>query len=436
MNGSWYFELTRLALVAAACFVVGSLVGHPLLVITAGLLLLLLWQLRQSIKVRHWLRDPSTAAEMHGSGIWDDIYGLLVHNRRKHQNEINALRETLERYRQAIRALPEGAITLGGNDEIELFNATASRILGLKEPEDSDRPITHLVREPEFVRYMEAEEFDDALEIVHEDTPLLIRVVPYGGSGKKLLLIQDMTRIHKLEKMRRDFVANVSHEMKSPLTVIKGYVESMLDKVQGKPVEFEKALNQVDAQTDRMCHIVEDLLQLSNLEAGAITDRPETVDVPALIRSVAREAEELSAGAHTLEVDIDDELLIGGVFNELYSAFSNIVFNAVTYTPAGGKIAISWRLDQSGAPVFSVADTGVGIAPEHIPRLTERFYRVDQARSRELGGTGLGLAIVKHVLIRHDAMLKISSRLNEGSTFTCVFPPAAARPRDRRASNA
>lgn len=436
MTGSWYVELARLAIVVAACFVTGTLIGYPLALVAAGLLLLVLWQLRQSVKVRRWLRDSETAAELRGTGIWGDIYGLLAHIRRKRQTEINALRDTLERYRQAIRALPEGAVTLGVNDEIELFNATASRILGLREPEDTGLPITHLVREPDFVRYMEAQDFGGALEIMHENIPLSIRVVPYGGLGKKLLLLQDMTRIHKLEKVRRDFVANVSHEMKSPLTVIKGYVESMLDNIQSKPTQWQKALEQVDAQTDRMCHIVEDLLQLSNLETGAYMDRPTPVDVPALIRSVCAEAEELSAGAHRIEFDIDDDLMIAGFFNELYSAFSNIVFNAVTYTPDRGSITVSWQLDQNGAPVFEVKDTGVGIAPEHIPRLTERFYRVDQARSRELGGTGLGLAIVKHVLIRHAAELKVESRLNQGSTFRCIFPPASARSRNQQASNA
>jgi len=435
MNNPWYVELTRLTIIVAFCFVVGTLVGQPIWVIALGLLTTSFWYIRQGVKARDWLRDPTRTKEPHGSGVWADIYSLLSHNKRKHQEEIKELEEHLARYRQAIRALPEGAITLGAHDEIELFNATASRLLGLKEPDDIGSPITHLVREPDFIRYMEEGVFTDGLEILHEDTPLSIRVIPYGGLGKKLVLLRDMTRLLKLERMRRDFVANVSHELKSPLTVIKGYVESLLDKTGGRSATH-KPLQQIDQQTDRMCHIVDDLLQLSNLETSADSDRPVPIDVPALVGSICSEARDVSNGGHEIVTEIDDQLIIEGNFNELYSAFSNIVFNAVTYTREGGKITVSWRLDGTGAPVFSVKDTGVGIAPEHIPRLTERFYRVDQARSRELGGTGLGLAIVKHVLIRHKADLRINSRLNQGSTFTCVFPRDSARTKDRRASNA
>jgi two-component system phosphate regulon sensor histidine kinase PhoR len=293
-----------------------------------------------------------------------------------------------------------------------------------------------LVREPRFVQFMEGRGFDGGLEIVHEDTPLSIRVVPYGDSGKKLLLLRDMTRMLKLERMRRDFVANVSHEMKSPLTVIKGYVESLLDTAEKEGLRTEKPLRQIDMQTDRMCHIVEDLLQLSSLEMDEAANKLTVVDAPNMIRSVCSEAREVSSGGHELTVEIDDQLMIMGSYNELYSAFSNIVLNAITYTPDGGTIGITWRLDESGSPVFSVQDTGVGISPEHIPRLTERFYRVDQARSRELGGTGLGLAIVKHIMLRHNAELRIRSRLNHGSIFSCIFPKSSACARDQKASNA
>jgi len=435
MANPWYVELTRLIIVVAFCFVVGTLLEQTLTVIVIGLVLMTLWYIQQGVRARNWLRDPGSNQEPQGTGVWADIFGLLASHKRKHQEEVRELEETLARYRQAIRALPEGAITLGADDDIELFNATASRLLGLKDPEDLGSPVTHLVREPDFIRYMEEGEFTDALEIVHENVPLSVRVVPYGGLGKKLLLVRDMTRLLKLERMRRDFVANVSHELKSPLTVIKGYVESLLDETGKVAGSASKPLNQIELQTERMCHIVEDLLQLSNLETSSDPDKPVPIDIPALIRSISAEAREISGGGHVIETDVDDQLIIEGNFNELYSAFSNILLNAVTYTPEGGRIDVYWKLDQ-GRPVFSVKDNGAGIAPEHIPRLTERFYRVDQARSRELGGTGLGLAIVKHVLLRHKAELRITSRLNQGSTFRCVFPEDSVRNRDQRVSNA
>ena len=436
MTGAWYLEIARLIIVVAFCYVLGSLVGHPVVVITGGLLVLSLWHIQKAVNVLRFSRDPESARNSHGIGVWDEILASMSAGNRKHGQELKELEETLGRYRQAIRALPEGAIILGANDEIELFNHTAARILGLKEPDDFDRPITHLVREPRFIRFMEEKKFDDGLEIVHEKIPISVRIVPYGDLGKKLLLLRDMTRMLKLERMRRDFVANVSHEMKSPLTVIKGYVESLLDTAEKQGLQTVKQLRQVDLQTDRMCHIVEDLLQLSNLEVDEAVDKFVVVDTPSLIHSVCVEANEISAGGHKIVTDIDNQLMLKGDYNELYSAFSNIVLNAVTYTPDGGTIEGTWRLNEAGSPVFSVKDTGVGIGPEHIPRLTERFYRVDQARSRELGGTGLGLAIVKHVMIRHKAELRIKSKLNHGSVFSCIFPASSARSRDQKASNA
>jgi two-component system phosphate regulon sensor histidine kinase PhoR len=253
---------------------------------------------------------------------------------------------------------------------------------------------------------------------------LSVRVVELNEIGKRLLLARDISRVRKLEQVRRDFIANVSHEMKSPLTVIKGYAESLLDDCSEHTVKWRKPLTQINQQTVRLCEIVEDLLQLSNLETSPDNKALAPVDMPALVSSLLEEAIELSKGRHQLDSDVDKELFLLGSFNELYSAFSNIVFNAVRYTPTEGRVEVRWYRDTAGGARFEVSDAGPGIAAEHLPRLTERFYRVDQARSRELGGTGLGLAIVKHVLLRHDARLEVESRLDEGSAFRCTFPRA------------
>jgi len=431
MNNLWPSELTRIGVIAAIALVAGAAIGYPKIALSIALLLYLLWHLSQAIRVYQWLADPGDTPVPGEIGVWSEIAGLLHRWRRDHELETDQLRKALERYSEATRALPDGAVTLGPDNSIEFVNDAATRLLDLKETEDLGQPITNLVRDPELTHYLEQCDFTDALEIVHENVPLAIRVVPFGEIGRKLMLVRDLTRLRRLENIRRDFVANVSHEMKSPLTVIKGYIESMTDDTGLTKSAWQKPISQISQQTDRMCYIVEDLLQLSNLESAPDSLRPLPVDVPALVHSVCAEAAELDSKKHKLVQQVDEGLCLTGNFNELYSAFSNIVFNAITYTPAEGSIEVAWFSDDSGRPCFRVTDTGIGIAPQHISRLTERFYRVDQARSRELGGTGLGLAIVKHVLIRHGADLVIRSTPGKGSTFTCVFPQRAAQGREQ-----
>lgn len=431
MTAQWRAEFRRIVATAAASLALGYAIGAPFLVLSIALAVYLVWHLYQAFKLARWLHrddaDPEALPDTGGS--WRQIYNRLEARLQQSSGHSESLERQLHKYRQVARALPDAAVTFNRHGEIELINDAAKRLLGLREPQDLGRPVKNLIRVPRFVDYLEKERFDTPLEIVSPVQPevnLSIIVVPYGDLDKRLLLARDTSRLHRLERMRRDFIANVSHEMKSPLTVIKGYVENIM----GDKAAMEKwstQLSQVDQQTDRMCSIVEDLLALSNLETGPAPGSLQPVDVPSLIRSVISEARELSRDRHTLKSDIDDKLSMLGNFNELYSAFSNVVFNAVSYTEEGGTINISWRLQANGRPFFSVTDSGVGIAPEHIPRLTERFYRVDQARSRELGGTGLGLAIVKHVLMRHNGKLQVQSEPGKGSTFTFVFPAELAR---------
>jgi two-component system phosphate regulon sensor histidine kinase PhoR len=250
---------------------------------------------------------------------------------------------------------------------------------------------------------------------------LLVRIVPYGAD-RRLLLARDVTRLHRLEQMRKDFVANVSHELRSPLTVIVGYLENLTDD-DSTPDELRRPLQQMARQADRMCLIVEDLLRLSRIEdqpGGAPRDE---IAVAEMLERIHADAAKLDQGKHEIHSNVDKLVRVLGEYNELYSAFSNLVFNALQYTPQGGEVFIHWVKTADGARL-EVRDTGIGIEAHHIPRLTERFYRIDKARSREVGGTGLGLAIVKHVLLRHDASLKVDSKPGEGSTFQCIFPPS------------
>ncbi|MDZ7840692.1 MAG: phosphate regulon sensor histidine kinase PhoR [Gammaproteobacteria bacterium] len=434
MNNPWRSELWRLLVTVAVSLALGLALGQPFSVLAATLAAYLAWHLYQAFKLLRWLGsgEPPGSPLPQTGGIWREITHRVAGHVRALAERNTALRSQMDRYRQVARALPDAAVTFNRDGEIELINDAARKLLGLREPDDLGRPVKNLIRQPQFVEYMERERYEVPLEITSPADPginLSITVVPYGDLDKYLLLARDTSRLNRLERMRQDFIANVSHEMKSPLTVIKGYVENLLDDAAAAG-KWERALFQIDQQTDRMCSIVEDLLELSNLETGPAPETLQPVDMPALIRSVFAEARELSQGRHQVECAADETLHMLGNFNELYSAFSNVVFNAVSYTDEGGTISIDWRLEPDGRARLSVADTGIGIAPEYIPRLTERFYRVDQARSRELGGTGLGLAIVKHVLARHDGRLEVSSEPGEGSTFTFVFPAELVQIRD------
>jgi two-component system phosphate regulon sensor histidine kinase PhoR len=335
------------------------------------------------------------------------------------------LRRLLKRFHKMTVALPDAIVELApGSDEIEWWNDAAARFLGFKYPRDSRQRISNLLRSPAFLDYLQHEEnYEQEIEIpspVDEEFTLRIRVIPYSGN-RRLLVARDMTRMQRLERTRQDFVANVSHELRSPLTVISGYLETLLDE-QEFGEEYANQLRSMQKQAERMNRIVDDLMLLSRLETEIPQADPAPVPVYRLIDSIANQARELSGvEEHTIELDVDSGLCLKGRESELYSAFSNLVFNAVRYTPAGGLIDIRWQATD-GEVVFSVEDSGVGIAPHHIPRLTERFYRVDTGRSRSTGGTGLGLAIVKHVLLRHEGWLEIESKLDNGSEFRCHFP--------------
>lgn len=425
MSRFWQSEIWRVLLIALLGLGLGAAFDSAATGLLIAVFGYLAWHVYNAAALNRWLGEHATAELPESHGPWADIF-LRIHAMRKsHRQEAERLNALLDRYRQTTKALPEAAVTLGTHGEIELVNEAATKLLGIRVPQDLGSPITNIVRAPEFVDFVGRNRFDEVLEMQSpqdDRLALAIRVVPYMDGEKRLLLARDVSRLHKLEQIRRDFIANVSHEMKSPLTVVKGYVESMRDDTGAFCERWKKPLAQIDQQTDRLCRIVEDLLQLSNLETAPASDDAAAVDVPKLIHSITTEAKALGGDQHVFEVDVDPQVCLRGNFNELYSAFSNLAFNAVRYTEAGGRIRLSWFVGPDGSGRFRVEDTGVGIGAEHIPRLTERFYRVDQARSRELGGTGLGLAIVKHVLIRHAATLAIESEPGKGSVFTCRFP--------------
>jgi len=415
-----------LAGVLAAGLIVWSLAGPvwALATVCLGLVLLLLRHVANLAALADWLRDPLAKPVPQGNGIWEEaLAGLYRFVRARIQRE-QQLSADLVRFRNAGLALPDGVVLLDARGHIEWCNPIASRYLGLDEQRDLGQPLVNLVRHPDLVAYLERGEYAEPLTLRltrGEGLVLSLAVIAYG-EAQKLLLAGDITLAEKVETMRRDFVANVSHELKSPLTVVAGFLETLTDsEVKLDERRRQGYLEMMRDHTRRMQRLVEDLLVLSALESSRGSIDETLVDVAVLLSGVRDEALALSAGRHRIEFSAQEPALLLANAQELRSAFGNLVSNAVRYTPAGGFIRLSWTRRGAQA-VFSVADSGPGIEPRHIPRLTERFYRVDLSRSRETGGTGLGLAIVKHVLTRHQATLEIESEPGAGSTFSAVFP--------------
>jgi len=422
MPNEWLAEFRRLLLGVVLLAVIGALLGQLAVVLLIGVSAYLAWHLHQLYSFRSWLASDSKQQPPVNAGVWVPVARELQRLNRQNRKRKKRLRRLATRLKQVAQASPDGAIVLDDQGELQWFNEAASTTLGLDDQRDIGQPIANLVRSPAFTEYLAGENFEQPLEFTSpadESIHLLLRAVPYGRN-RRLLLVRDITRLQRLEQVRKDFVANVSHELRSPLTVIIGYLETMADDEQ-TPEHWRHPIEQMGEQTGRMYTIVEDLLRLSSLEHDPGGAGRHLVPVAEMLASIAADAERVGGSARTIHLNMDEELQILGEYNELYSTCSNLIFNATQYTPKDSDIFIEWSATENGARL-DVRDTGIGIESHHIPRLTERFYRVDKARSRQLGGTGLGLAIVKHVLMRHDSKLEIESELGEGSRFTCHFP--------------
>ena len=393
--------------------------------LAAGLAALLAHHLLNLARLAEWLSGHRPGEVPEGSGSWFEVFSALHRQERSAHQRGALLAEALARFRRAVQALPDGVVILDAESRIEWCNATAEAQLGLDARADLGQPIANLVREPAFVAYLGAGE--DAAPLRVEPRPgraLVLQLIPYGGT-ERLLLSRDVTQAERLETMRRDFVANVSHELRTPLTVLSGFLET-LRELKLDPQRQRDYLDMMREQSARMQGIIGDLLTLSTLES-APPPAAARVRVAPLLERLHADALGLSGGRHEISLQGRPAVDLAGSEAELASAFGNLVSNAVRYTPRGGKVTLLWSDDALGAQ-FAVADTGVGVAPEHIPRLPERFYRVDRGRSRESGGTGLGLAIVKHALARHQATLHIESTPGAGSRFAVRFPAQRTLP--------
>lgn len=417
---------TIIFLVTCIAWISGQIWGgiYAWVVATACLALLLLHQLWHSDRFSKLLLSPNYGEVPVAMGIWGEIYYRLHKLVRSWRDQVLEVEQQHSRFIQAIQASPNGVIMLNEDDQVEWCNAIAELHFGLNARRDAMQRITHIIRRPAFVQYIIRQNYREPIRLANmgkfEQYSLDVQIFPYGDK-QKLVLSQDVSQIEKTDAMRRDFVANVSHELKTPLTVLSGFLETV-EEFELSKSDRDRYMQMMQVQTGRMKTLVEDLLTLAKLEGNPEPPSTQPIGMGQIIQRLQLDAEGLSQGQHQIFIDKLSHKDLLGDETELYSAFSNLVSNAVRYTPEGGQVFIIWRDSEDGGVELAVKDTGAGISDEHLPRLTERFYRVDRSRSRDTGGTGLGLAIVKHVANRHQGDLRISSKVGEGSTFCLHFP--------------
>lgn len=419
----WVPAALRTALILAGCALAGWIAGWVTGLVLAVLCMIALvfTQLSYLYQLSNWMDDPQSAKLPDGWGEWTNIFARLYRMRREDEKNQTELTEWLARFRQAMHLLPDGVAIMDDVLFLEWCNPAAEQHLGLSNERDKGMRVTNLVRNPDFMDYIILGRYEQPLTISFRERKLIVHIIPFENR-RQILVTHDATETERIEEMRRDFIANASHELRTPLTVIVGFLE--IAAQEGLDAATRAAhLKLMTEQGHRMQHLIEDMLTLSRLESVDYPMRPEQVDVHTLIEQVQRDARALSAGKHEVTMSVEGPNVMGS-YEELHSAFGNLASNAVRYTPAGGKIHLVWREFEGGIK-FKVEDTGIGISPEHISRLTERFYRVDKSRSRETQGTGLGLAIVKHVLLRHGGTLQIKSEAGKGSTFIVCLPKTA-----------
>ncbi len=409
-----------LVLVATA---VGLLQGDVALYLLLALCGYLLWHLWNLYRFEGWIKAGATNDAPDLTGIWGELVSYILRLRQRSRERKRRYKTLIKEFRKSSAALPDGTVLLDAENTILWFNEAAGRMLGLKKASDRGQKIMHFVRRPEFVKFVEQARPEGRLSLAAPAQPghhYSLELVPYGVQ-QRMLVVKDITREVQVESMRRDFVANASHELRSPLTVLTGYLDAMADD-QTLNQEWGVPLREMRTQAERMTDIVDDMLTLSRLEAlekSAL--EMQEIDVPVLLEILRAEAVARPGLGVDVELELASDAHLLGVRADLHSAFNNLVENAIKYTPPGGRVVMRWEADADGASL-SVTDTGLGVEAAEIPRLTERFYRVDKGRGREQGGTGLGLAIVKHVLQRHGAELEIQSQPGEGSIFSCRFP--------------
>lgn len=426
----WVMVLWRLAVALLAGLILGRAFGSA----SAGIIFVLVpyisWHIYNLYLIERWLRTGNISDVPDSWGMWRDIFDRIYRLQQAERLRQRELGRIVRRFRKSSAALPDGVVVLDEAFRIDWFNDSAKSLLGLKKKKDVGQRVSNLIRDPHFVDYLANKDYSRPLEIAIPDQPgiiLSLLIVPYD-SNQYLLMVRNATRLHKLEEMRRDFVANASHELRTPLTVIRGYVDALDDEVDELPKHWQKAWKAIGAQTSHMQRLVRDLMVTLRLDENLLSARDETVDMNRLLTAVTDDLRSLAEPDVLIEVSADPKVLLRGNVAELQSVVSNLVSNAINYmpqdyAPGHGKVLVQWKLENDGAELI-IKDNGAGIAEEHLARITERFYRVDNRPGRLQQGTGLGLTIVKQAVRRHDGKLIIESSLGMGSEFRCVFPMA------------
>ncbi len=421
---TWKKLAWGLAFFYAPWVIVGWLFGYmPWLLLTATVIQLI-WHLSNQVRLSGWLWDEKRLTPPSGSGNWEHLFNGIYRLQQRQRRKRKELTNLIRRFRNGAESLPDAVVVFRSEGNIVWCNRLAQHLLGFHWPDDSGQPISNLIRTPDFIKYLSKQDYSQPLEMrspLNVERSLELRIVPYT-EGEHLMVVRDVTQVKQLEGMRRNFFANVSHELRTPMTVLQGYLEMTEDPEMVVGPMWPKAHGVMTEQLNRMNSLVNQLLTLSKIEAAPMHELEDVVDVPAMLEVLEKEAISLSGEhQHQIHFDIDDELKVLADEDQLRSAISNLVYNAVKYTPSGANIHVRWFKGPQGA-CLEVQDSGDGIEPQHIHRLTERFYRVDKARSRDTGGSGLGLAIVKHALSHHDSHLEIHSEVGVGSQFSFVLP--------------
>ncbi len=426
---NWHDHIKRHLLIWSGVALFGFLIGQLL---WALLILAIIYTLRNYYQLHRftlWLnsdqrKQPSEPPESYG--IWGDIYDGIYRLQKQERSSSAHLENIINKAQESSAALEMAVIMINQHDNLDWWNKAAEKLLGFKFPQDKNQSINNLIRNPKFHDYFYNENYAEALvmEAPGDANKVLEFQIALFGEHERLMIVRDITQLQRLARMRKDFVANVSHELGTPITVIKGYLEAIIDNQDSLDKKWHKPMQQMRQQSMRMENIVRDLLLLSSLETKTPPRNRQEINTTALVREIENDTRQMFTDkSHTIRIDCASDAVISGKRNELYSAVSNLVVNAAKYTPANGEITVrTYFTDESF--IIAVSDNGIGIEAHHIPRLTERFYRVDVSRSSDSGGTGLGLAIVKHILARHDAELVIESQYGKGSEFRCEFPLA------------
>ncbi|EGQ8798128.1 phosphate regulon sensor histidine kinase PhoR [Vibrio parahaemolyticus] len=421
---TWKKLAWELAFFYTPWVIVGWIFGYIPWLLLAATALQLVWHLHNQVRLSSWLWDEKRLTPPSGSGNWESLFNGLYRLQQRQRRKRKELTNLIRRFRNGAESLPDAVVVFRAEGNIVWCNRLAQHLLGFHWPEDSGQPISNLIRTPDFIKYLNKKDFSEPLEMrspLNVERMLELRIVPYT-EGEHLMVVRDVSQLKQLEGMRRNFFANVSHELRTPMTVLQGYLEMTEDPDMIVGPMWTKAHGVMTEQLNRMNSLVNQLLTLSKIEAAPMHELEDVVNVPAMLEVLEKEAISLSGDdQHKLKFDVDTSLRVLGDDDQLRSAISNLVYNAVKYTPPGANIHVRWYQTAQGA-CLEVEDSGDGIEPQHLHRLTERFYRVDKARSRDTGGSGLGLAIVKHALSHHDSHLEIQSEVGVGSKFSFVLP--------------